>query len=189
MKTTMRGRLPLWFLLLVSVLILSCVAAVEDGDEVLGGDADDAYDDGDDEFDHLFDGIPIERKLVDEIFPEEVDDDKVNCFIGYRSKRARRFIERFVDRPIDRQNDFAEIGAVAVELKKIDLKTIEKHKGIKYIEINEDVQAFAETVPYGVALTKSVKGIPPSGVGNCRKRNSFKVAIIDSGVYRQASRR
>jgi len=192
------------------------------------------------ELDHLFEGIPIRRRLVDDMFPDETDDELIKVFVAYRSARARRRIVRQCEAAdgcqLDPAHDFPEIGVVAVELTKVDLRELEKLRGIKYIERNEEVYAgdvhlrsahhhddaakserqklknttaaavslydrrrhdylntirklshgrrrrLAESVPYGIEMTWAAAGIPARGVGDCRKRKSFKVAIGEYGL-------
>jgi len=139
------------------------------------------------------------RRLVEETFADEGDDDLLRVFVGYTSGEGRKRVEEALlgdeteggsatATAIDRRRDFDSIGAVAVQLTKSKLKELEQDSNIKYIERDEIVYALnfdwgGETVPYGISLSDAIDGIPSgfgtasSSGGNCSDPNTFKVAI------------
>lgn len=136
------------------------------------------------------------------------DDDAriVKAMIGYRTPEARQRLEEALG---DRVNgtsaskDFSDVNvpAVAVEASLKKLKEIEFDPDVEYIEKDDLLYPLniGEQIPYGLKMIQSNRIRPKkssavlrSGNGggddssqrscSCSRKDSFKVAIIDSGT-------
>lgn len=130
------------------------------------------------------------RILVDrELYGAE--QDSIPCIIGYRNEQGRqRMIGNFATLE---GSGLRKISALRAFLRWSDVEEMELDEDIAFIEADVMVHQLGEIHPYGLAeigaKDLSFLGTPrlssaQSSPGNCSDPNSFKIAIVDSGLYR-----
>lgn len=121
---------------------------------------------------------------VDELCRDLQEEDQVDVFVGYKdNKKGRAHVQKYS--AVSQNDDFDEVGAVAVKLSKQQLKELEKDPEIDYIERNDMLYPMVQHTTYGIELTNSQWEYPmprQASAGSCKNKESFKIAIIDSGV-------
>jgi len=158
------------------------------------------------------DDLPRRRLSVDEVFRDLQEDEPIKALVGYRSESGRQHIHELASHGIKHAHSFDSVGAVAVTLTKSELLSLELNPDIEYIEkdgllypmhsnvninngstrrnnerqLQDDVDE-PEKVPYGIKMIQANRRYPisqsRSSANLCASEDSFKIAMIDSGVY------
>lgn len=128
---------------------------------------------------------PLEMPRARDLFRDEADDGFVRVFVGYNSSAGMARAQR--SPTLRSAVEFPGINAIAVEISKKELLDLEQDFDVVYVEKDELMYPMAQIVPYGIKLTKANNPNIPSpgfaGAGDCSNARSFKVAIVDTGIY------
>ena len=119
-------------------------------------------------------------------FPD--DETAVPVLIGYANLASRSRLQERLQTAFFRESPALRLAqAVAVKLNHSQVQELEEKEmeGIRYIEEDSLVWPLGEIVPYGIPAIQADRTSPPadgSRPSACNNPNSFKIAIIDSGL-------
>jgi hypothetical protein len=124
-------------------------------------------------------------KDVDTIFPLAAEESNLPVFVGYSNNQGRLTLQDMTGSgPIPVDKAFDQLEAVAVTLTKAQLRSLKDDDSISYFEPDVPLAAHGEVIPWNIQdVQGSLQFVAPSGTSaSCSDPNSFKVAIVDSGI-------
>jgi len=101
------------------------------------------------------------------------EDGKVEVNVGFSSEVGAQAAR---DAAIETKREFA-FDAMTVKLPKDRVEALEKNPNIRYVEENGEMQALAETTPYGIENVGADTAISEGETGD-----GIDVAVIDTGI-------
>lgn len=102
------------------------------------------------------------------------DSKNVSVLVGISGEKGRERV-RSVGGRVEKEFDF--INAVKVSLPQKEIDNLKKVQGIKYVEPDAQVKAYAQTVPWGIERVKA-----PQVHNAGEKGAGMRVAILDTGI-------
>lgn len=103
-----------------------------------------------------------------------VEVEKVSVLIGLANENGRSSVASLGGKIL---REFKFINVVQVELPKIAVEKMRNARGIEFIEPDAEVQAYAQTVPWGIEHVKA-----PDVHSEGFKGSGIKVAVLDTGI-------
>jgi subtilisin len=103
-----------------------------------------------------------------------VEVEKVSVLIGLANESGRSSVASLGGKIL---REFKFINVVQVELPKIAVEKMRNARGIEFIEPDAEVQAYAQTVPWGIEHVNA-PDVHSAGF----KGAGIKVAVLDTGI-------
>lgn len=113
----------------------------------------------------------------------EEGEEFVDVIVGFEDKAGRARLLRSNATPGNGRKkivtQFTRSNAVAMKVPLSELAELEKDPDVSYIEKDNTMNLFAETVPWGISKIQGTSpGIPlPDSQADC-----FRVCVVDSGL-------
>lgn len=138
--------------------------------------------------------VPVLKRPVRELFAEADDDEIVEAMVGYKTIKGLRLIKSLVKHITD-EDIIVEIQVVSVRTHKRILQQLDETLDeIEFVERDDVFEATRQdVVPWGVSFTQAASGLPvapklsdastAASLGNCSDPNSFRIGLVDSGIY------